>query len=273
MPETSFYDAIHAEPIDLLRAGLLFAREIAYPDLSVEAFVERVDYLAESAGAFISPHQSVLEQAESLSDYLFTLEGFRGNVQEYHDPRNSFLNEVLERRLGIPISLSVIYLALASRLGIPAQGIGLPGHFVIRIDTGENDYFLDPFHGGNRLSLEGCALLVRQSTNYEGPFQPEWLQPISAHAILTRMLNNLRNIYFRDETWEQAQTVIEHLRMIQPDMPELIRDTGWIYHRRGSLRLAVQAYEQYLGRVPNAPDAEIVRSYLQAAAHSLAMIN
>jgi regulator of sirC expression with transglutaminase-like and TPR domain len=114
---------------------------------------------------------------------------------------------------------------------------------------------------------------VRQSTNYEGPFQPEWLQPIKAHAILTRMLNNLRNIYFRDETWEPALAVIEHLRLIQPDMPELIRDTGWIYHRRGSLRLAVQSYEQYLGRVPNAPDAEIVRSYLQAAAHSLAMIN
>jgi regulator of sirC expression with transglutaminase-like and TPR domain len=273
MPAISFYDEIQNDPVDILRAALQFARGIAYPDLNVDTVVRQVDLLAESAISEVSPYQTILERAESLSDYLFIQHGFRGNVEEYDDPRNSYLNEVLERRLGIPISLSVVYLALASRLGIPAQGVGLPGHFIIRIPTEENDFFLDPFHGGNRLSIEDCALLVRQSTNYEGPFQQEWLKPISGHAILTRMLNNLRNAYFRREAWELAEAVIEHLRLLQPDIPDLIRDTAWIYHRRGSLRLAIQAYEKYLARAPNAPDAEIVRTHLQAAVRSLALIN
>ena len=273
MPENSFYEETQAEPVDILRAALQFARGIAYPDLNVGAAVRQVDLLAESASSFFAPQQTVLEKAETLSDYLFTLQGFHGNVEEYNDPRNSYLNEVLERRLGIPISLSVIYLAVAQRLGIPAQGVGLPGHFIVRIDTNEDDYFLDPFHGGNRLSVEDCALLVRQSTNYMGSFQPEWLQPVSAQAMLTRMLNNLRNIYLKDEAWERALAVIEHLRLLHPDMPDLIRDTGWIYHRRGSLRLAAQSYEQYLARVPDAPDAEIVRSHLQAVVRGLALIN
>lgn len=273
MSETGFYEEIQAEPVDILRAALYFAQGIAYPGLDVEAVVRQVDFLAEYASSIVGAQQTVLEQAESLSDYLFTLQGFHGNVEEYDDPRNSYLNEVLERRLGIPISLSVIYLAVAQRLGIPAQGVGLPGHFIIRIDTNEDDYFLDPFHGGNRLSIEDCTLLVRQSTNYSGSFQQEWLQPISALAILTRMLNNLRNIYLKDETWDLALAVIQHLRLIHPDMPDLVRDTGWIYHRKGSLRLAVQSYEQYLARVPNAPDAEIVRSHLQAIVRSLALIN
>lgn len=273
MDEHTFYNEIQSEAINIPLAALLFAREIAYPNLKVNAWLEYLDDLADSARSFILPNQSVIERAEALGDFLFVRERFQGNVHEYSDPRNSYLNQVLERRLGIPISLSVVYLALAERLGIPARGIGLPGHFIVGIPVSEELYFLDPFYGGNRLSIEDCSQLVQLATGYAGPLQREWLQPISPRAILTRMLNNLRNVYFQLEQWELALKVIEHLRALHPDLPDWLRDMGLIYQRQGALRLAIQSYEGYLARAPSASDARAVRLRLQEAVRDLAKLN
>ncbi len=273
MDERTFNDEIQSPEINVPRAALLFAREIAYPDLDVEVWLGYLDDLADAGRAFLQPSQSVIEQAEALGDFLFVHKRFQGNVHEYNDPRNSYLNQVLERRLGIPISLSVVYLALAERLGIPAQGIGLPGHFIVGIPVAEEMYFLDPFHGGTRLSIEDCSELVQQATGYAGPLQRDWLQPISPRAILTRMLNNLRNVYFQQEQWELALKIIEHLQALHPDLPDLLRDLGWIYQRQGALRLAIQSYERYLSRAPTAPDARLVRLRLEEAARDLAKLN
>lgn len=273
MDKRTFYDEIQSKRIDIPRAALLFAREIAYPDLEVNAWLEYLNEMAESARSFILPNQSVIERAEALGDFLFVHERFQGNVHEYSDPRNSYLNQVLERRLGIPISLSVVYLALAERVGVPALGIGLPGHFIVGIPMSEEMYFLDPFYGGNRLSIEDCSQLVLQATGYTGPFQKEWLQPISPRTILTRMLNNLRNVYFQSEQWELALRVIEHLQALQPDLPDWLRDLGLIYQRQGALRRAIQSYEEYLSRAPSAPDARAVRLRLQEAVRDLAKLN
>lgn len=273
MEQLTFSDEIISEPINVPLAALLFAREIAYPDLDVGEAMARIEELVDYAEQLIAPYQTTIEQAETLVDFLFIQERFQGNSQAYTDPRNSYLNEVLERRLGIPISLSVLYIAVAQRLGIPAQGIGLPGHFIVNIPAEKNGYYLDPFYGGSRLSREDCASLVHQSTGYNGPLQPDWLQPVSPRAILTRMLNNLRSIYFQQETWSQALAVVEHLRLLQPDIPDLLRDTGIIHHQQGSLSQAVHNYEQYLTRAPDAPDIQAVRSHLESAVRSLALLN
>lgn len=273
MSQQAFAALINAEPINVPRAALHFAREIAYPKLDVEQALLRIDDLAEAGQSFIPSRQSHIEQAEALVDFLFIRERFRGNSQSYNDPRNSYLNEVLERRVGIPISLSVLYISIAHRLGIPAQGIGLPGHFIVGIPTQREIYYLDPFHGGNRLVEEDCASLVRQTTGYQGRLQPEWLEPVPPRAILTRMLNNLRGIYMQQEDWGHALAVVEHLRVLQPQLPDLLRDLGLIYHRQELLRLAVGYYERYLINAPNAPDAEVVRSHLEAAARNLARLN
>jgi regulator of sirC expression with transglutaminase-like and TPR domain len=273
MDDLTFADEIQSEPINVPRAALRLAKEIAYPDLDVATELERLDELAESARAFLSFYQTTIEQAESLGDFLFVQERFQGNAQDYADPRNSYLNEVLQRRLGIPISLSVIYIALAERLGIPAQGIGLPGHFVVGIPVLEDMYFIDPFHGGNRLAIEDCAQLVQQSTGYTGPLQRDWLQPLPAGAILTRMLNNLRNVYFQREDWVLAQSAVERLRLLQPDMPDLLRDLGLIYQHQGAHRKAIHFYEGYLTKVPIAPDARAVRLQLEEVVKNLAKLN
>lgn len=273
MTISTFQDVIHAEPIDVPRAALCFAREIAYPELDVDAHLTRLDGLANAAWFHILPQHSLAEQAEALADFLFIQERFQGNAGEYSDPRNSYLNQVLERRLGIPISLSVVYIAIAERLGIPAQGIGLPGHFIVGLPTPAGDIYLDPFHGGARLSVEDCAQLVRQVSGYDGPWREDWLRPMPPQAILTRMLNNLRNIYYHSEAWDSALAVIERLRLLQPEIPDLLRDLGMVHHRRGALRQAVQHYELYLARATDAPDAGTVRLHLESAVKSLSQLN
>ena len=273
MSEISFFDAIHRSPIDVPWAALCFAREIAYPELDVQHYRYQIDNLCQSARAQLSPFLSTAEQAEALSDFLFTQQRFRGNSATYQDPRNSYLNEVMERRLGIPISLSVIYIAIAQDVGLPAYGVGLPGHFIVGIPDNGDEIYIDPFHGGVRLFQADCAQLVREATGFSGAFQPEWLKPVSPGVILTRMLNNLRNIYLHQEDWTHALAVVERLRMLQPDLPDLLRELGAIYERQGSLRLAIQYYEQYLAQAPQAADAGNVLAHLRDAARQLSRLN
>jgi regulator of sirC expression with transglutaminase-like and TPR domain len=273
MSEPTFQDVIHRSPIDVPWAALCFGREIAYPDLDVQHYRSRIDQLCQAARAQLSPFVSLAEQAEALSDYLFIQQRFQGNSAYYQDARNSYLNEVLERRLGIPISLSVIYIAIAQELGLPARGVGLPGHFIVGVTDSEDEIYLDPFHGGARLSKADCFQLVHEATGFSGTFQPEWLKPVSSSVILTRMLNNLRNIYLHQEDWRRALLVLERLRMLQPDLPDLLRDLGMIYERKGSLQRAIHYYEQYLSRAPQASDADTVLTHLRGVARNLSRLN
>ncbi len=273
MRDFSFLEAIHRSPIDTPWAALCFAREIAYPELDVQDYRYQIDGLCQAARAQLSPFPSVAEQAESLSDFLFAQQRFRGNSANYQDPRNSYLNEVMERRLGIPISLSVIYIAIAQELGLPAYGVGLPGHFIVGVQENGDDIYLDPFHGGVRLFQADCVQLVREATGFSGAFQAEWLKPVSPGVILTRMLSNLRNIYLHQQDWTRALAVVERLRMLQPDLPDLLRDLGVIYEQLGSLRLAIQYYEQYLAQAPQPADAGTVLARLRDAARQLSRLN
>ena len=273
MSAQTFQQAIQEQPVNVVQAALCFAREIAYPHLDIAEYTARVEELIEEASASIPRKHKLAERAELLADILFFQHRYRGNVSQYEDPDNSYLNRVIDRRLGIPISLSVIYIAAAKGIGIPAEGVGLPGHFIVGIRDGETRIFIDPFNGGTRLSMPDCAQLVQQATGYSGPFQEEWLKPASPQMILTRMLNNLRNIYLNQEDGPHALRVVERLRMLQPQHHELLRDLGMIHQRNGSLRLAVQNYEAYLRQSPGAPDAGEVMALLRAATQQIGRLN
>lgn len=273
MADFTFKDELSQRPVNLPRAALRYAQAIAYPELDVYAYLARLEHLSASAGAFVETGAPPQTRAEMLGDFLFRQLGFQGNPDHYADPRNSYLNEVLDRRLGIPITLCVIFLAVAGRLGIPAYGVGLPGHFIVSVAGPEKNYYYDPYHGGLRLSQEDCAELVVATTNYQGTFQPEWLKPVTEPAILTRMLNNLRVIYIQRENWLRARRVIEHLRLLHPNQAEYLRDLGFIHHQNGSLLKAVRYYEQYLLKEPDAADARSISKALQTAAQQLARRN
>jgi regulator of sirC expression with transglutaminase-like and TPR domain len=267
MQEWSFVDEIRLTPLHLSRAALLMAREIAYPELDIDHYLQQLRELSLITQDVINPQDNIAVQAEVLASFLFKHFGFQGNSQTYTDPRNSFLNDVLDRQVGIPITLSLIFIETAQRLGIPAQGVGMPGHFIVSVQDEGKDYFFDPFHGGGRLSVNDCARLVEKSTGYFGPFQPEWLQPTRPHDILIRILNNLRLVYVHSEGWEQALKTLTLLCHLQPDVPQHLRDLGLIYYRTGRFYRASRYLDGYLQRLPQAEDADILR---QAVGETLA---
>lgn len=259
MVKWMFHDELRLEEINVPRAALQFARTIAYPELNVAEQMAGLHELSELASDHVRVNDPVRLQAEDLSSFLFKVVGFQGNRTEYNDPRNSFLNEVLERRLGIPISLSVIYVDIATRLGLPAFGISLPGHFIVGIRERETDLWLDPYHGGRWLDLTDCAQLIHLSTGYEGPLEANWFAPASARETLTRMLANLRASYVSSSSWSAAAAVIQLIRQAAPDEPEHLRDLGLVYYHQRNLPQAAHYLNAYLQRTPDAADAQMIR--------------
>lgn len=259
MDEWVFQDELGLAEVNVARAALQFARSVAYPDLDIGHYMTALHELSEHAADHVDLAAPVHQQATELSAYLFQESGFRGNTLAYSDPRNSFLNDVLDRRLGIPITLSVIYMDVAARLGIPAFGIGLPGHFIVGIHGRDGDLWLDPFHGGHQVDLSDCAELIRMAAGYEGPLEASWFAPLSSRDILARMLANLRASYVQAAAWPDAVAVIRLLRQTQPGVIEHLRDLGLVYYQQRRLPLAAHYLNAYLQRVPEAEDAQLIR--------------
>ncbi len=265
MMDLSFAEWVKRPFPNLPHAALSMAKELAYPQLQIDHYLHQLDELAERAASRVRPNDSTAVQAELLSEFLFKQERFLGNTAVYDDPRNSFLNDVLERRLGIPITLSLVYLAVAERLQLPAFGVGLPGHFIVGVDVRDDTLYFDPFHGGGRLSAADCARLVELTVGYKGEFQPSWLTAVSPQDILNRMLNNLRLIYTQRHQWPEAIAVVERMRHIQPDNPDHLRELGVIYFQSGAMHQAANFLNAYLEQEPDAADASTIRQGLAQA--------
>ena len=252
--------------INLARAALTIA-SFEYPDLDVQAYLDRMDRLADAA-------QPAMKSADipelGVAQFLFETLGFTGNARDYADPRNSFLNDVIERRLGIPITLSVLFMEIAKRVGVQASGIGLPGHFIVRIRAGANGpnsnngfvLYLDPVHHGSLLSEEDCKERVRNVTHGKLPFDPAFLSPVSNRYILTRMLNNLKNYYATTNDAARGAKVLERLLVLNPHDFIEMRNLGLLYGALGKRTHAVRLLEGYLAAVPNATDTSAIKNYI-----------
>jgi regulator of sirC expression with transglutaminase-like and TPR domain len=260
-----------ADARSLTEAVLCIAAD-ACVDLEVEASLVRLDALGRRAAERVTPEQDVDAAASAVARLLFDEEGFRGNADDYYDPRNSFLNDVLERRLGIPISLSVVYLAVAGHAGLEARGVGLPGHFIVRAERGGRRRLVDPFHGGRLLDPEDCAALVAR-LRPGVPFDPRWLEPVTTREILVRMLTNLKAIYAGRGDWPRARDAVERILLLAPDSLGEIRDRGTLHAKLGQAAAAARDWETYLRRAPDAPDAADVRERLRALRQALAALN
>lgn len=254
-----FRDELELGEINVPRAALQLARAIAYPDLDVAGYMASIHEMSEDAAEWLDLSADISTQANELGEFLFNHMGFRGDREDYNDPRNSFLNDVIDRRLGIPITLSILYVDIALRLGIPAYGIGLPGHFIVGIRDHDADMWLDPYHGGRQLDLADCVDLIRIATGYEGPLEASWFAPASARGLLARMLGNLRAGYVESRTWAKATAVIQLLRQVQPTEAEHLRDLGLVHYHQHHLPQAAHYLNLYLQRRPDAPDAQVIR--------------
>ncbi|MBI4608335.1 MAG: tetratricopeptide repeat protein [Candidatus Rokubacteria bacterium] len=257
--------------IDLARSALLIAR-LEYPSLDVERYLHRLDRLADEARAR-GPEPDRLRRLHRLREFLFEEVGFKGNSEGYFDPRNSFLNDVLERKLGIPITLSLVLMEVGRRLGLDIRGIGLPGHVVVGSEINGCQVLLDPFHGGAVLTAQTAQELVSRVLGRPVTLREEHFSPVTKRQFLTRMLNNLKAIYWRSESWAKALVVMERLLILSPDAPAEIRDRGTALVHLGEVMRGITDWERYLGQHPEAPDAETVRTHLRQIRGALATLN
>ena len=246
--------------VDLARAALLFAL-VEYPDLDIDHELSLLDSLAAGAALRLGDNRETIFAINTLSEYLFDEVGLQGNTDEYSDPRNSYLNQVLKRQLGIPITLSLVYLEVGKRLGIPLVGIGMPGHFLLR-HRDETELFVDPFNRGILLSEEECAQRLTEITQSRMDWDPNYLAPISNREYVARMLRNLKAIYLQQRNFSQALSIMDRLVQIQPDASAELRDRGLVKHRLGMKPEAAKDIAKYLETAPLDHDSEELRRLL-----------
>jgi regulator of sirC expression with transglutaminase-like and TPR domain len=249
--------------IDLAEAALLIAKE-EYPHLEVTRYLSRLDAMAAEImhreGNTPDAHRLIT----SLGDYLFRGQGFRGNTSDYYDPRNSFLNDVLDRRLGIPITLSAVYMEVGRRLGVRLQGVGMPGHFLVKYVGPGEEIVIDPFDGGTIVSPQDCQRILHRISGGKLTFEPRFLSTVGTRQILARMLTNLKMIYFNSQAYAKALGVVDRLLILDPRAASEIRDRGLLYCQLNRYREAMADLERYLKLAPDSEDTEVIRDHLRA---------
>jgi regulator of sirC expression with transglutaminase-like and TPR domain len=244
-----------------------------YPDLDVRGYLVRLDEMGCALRQRLDDEPRPERAVMALNRYLFREQGFRGNTKEYYDPRNSSLNEVIDRRTGIPITLSTVYMEVARRAGLDVEGVGLPGHFVVRIRTPGHPLLVDPFHAGTMLTEKDCQDRLDRIFGGKVKMEPKMLQPCRHRDMLERMLRNLKAVYIRDQDVQRALRVVDLLVRIQPGNAEDLRDRGVLYAALDCYGLAARDLESYLALAPKAPDAKELEGRVAQLRHKAARLN
>jgi regulator of sirC expression with transglutaminase-like and TPR domain len=260
-PRARFAAAVQADDtaIDLAEVALLIAAE-AYPELDLGRYRATLDALGDGARAHVGAADSDPGRVRALIHYLAREQRFVGNQDDYYDRRNSFLNEVLDRRTGIPITLAVVYIEVGRRAGLAVDGIGFPGHFLTKL-RGEAEIVFDPFFG-QVLSEEQCARRLQAVMGQETSFDRSYLRSATTREILVRMLRNLKQIYLQAREYEPALACSERILLVQPELPQELRDRGLLYQQLECFSAAQADLERFLALAPNDDSAEVVREKL-----------
>ena len=259
----SFYREINQpdEQIDIAKASLYYAKA-EYPDLDVQKYLHFLDAIATEVQTQLSGETYPLKVIQAINFELFDGLGFQGNSQDYYSPKNSFLNQVIERRVGIPITLSVIYLAVAQRIDFPMVGVGMPRHFLIRPNFEDVGIFVDAFNRGEILFKQDCQ--KKLSAMYQQPvtLDPDWLAPVGNKQILARMLNNLKLIYLHSRQINKALATMSGIIRLLPDNIAEIRDRGLLYYQIDRWQEAAVDLEYFIKIAPDTEDTATVQLLL-----------
>lgn len=264
---------IDDEKIDLVRAALTIART-DYPDLDVESYVARVDELAHRVEACVTDLDDAAQTIAALNHVLFQEAGLRGNREDYFDPRNSFLNDVLDRGLGIPITLALVYMEVGRRLGFPLFGVGMPGHFLLKhYDIDGRETLIDCFNGGDTLTPQDCQRRLDEIYSGQMTLRPEFLFAVSRRQILTRILNNLKAGYLSARNFKKALPIVDLVLVIYPRSPEDVKQRALLRYSLGQNKGTVEDLEEYLKMSPDASDADEIRQTSLSIRRTLALMN
>ncbi len=258
-----FYQEINQPDgaIDLAKAALYMALE-EYPNFEPQEYLDALDSIADEVRSRLPTQNYPLRIIQTINGYLYEDCQFSGNDADYYDPRNSFLNQVIDRRTGIPISLSLVYLEVAKRIDFPMVGIGMPGHFLIRPDFEDAGIFVDAFNRGEILFPEDCQGRLSQIYGQPMDLQPTFLAPVSRRQFLGRMLGNLKAIYLQQRDAVRVLGAIERILLLFPDALGERRDRGILYYQLGRFSEARSDLAIYVTNAPNAPDAATIRQLL-----------
>jgi regulator of sirC expression with transglutaminase-like and TPR domain len=258
------------EQISVAEAALLIA-SMEYPALQSTPYLQRLDEMASRISARSSQSTDPFHVIEEMNRCLFREEGFSGNSEDYYDPRNSFLNEVLDRKTGIPIMLSTVYLEVASRLRFPLVGVGMPGHFLVK-----HPYFeilIDPFSQGSILSQDDCELRMKQVLGDSVPFHSSYLEGVSKLHTVTRMLNNLRNVFLDLRQFPKAYQITELLLALHPDSVNDLRQKAAFLIQLRQFSEAAATLDRYLELAPEAEDTADLKQTAVNLRKTLAQMN
>lgn len=266
---------IFAQPepeIDLGRAALALAR-LEHPDLDEELYVNRLRDIAEPLRAKLRAGLDSKAIVDTVSRYLFEELGFCGNAGDYYDTRNSFLNEVIDRRTGIPITLAIVYLEVARHLELPYFGVGLPGHFLVKYDDGRKRLYVDPFSGGRTLRRNECQKWLREILGRRVVLREHDFASVDKAYIIRRMLNNLRDIYLNSRRYRKGLEILEMILVLNPGSSDEIKQRAWLRYELGLYKQARADLETYLSMGPAAEDVEDVKKWITMLQRTQARMN
>ncbi len=255
---------------DIAEIALHLARE-EYPQLDVAAYLDQLRDLARDAKSHLSGDRA--EQTRGLCRYLFHQVGYHGNAKDYYDPRNSYLSDAMDRLTGIPITLSLITIAVGRRVGLPLAGVGLPGHFIVQCQDADPPIFIDPFHGGRQVTIDQCQAMVARVTGINVPISAADLWPVPPALFVQRMLNNLRGIYLKGDDPRRAARILSRLHQLNPSDAQVRRDLGICLVQTHRVGPAIDHLASYVNAAPEAADADKVNRMLQAAKRELGKWN
>lgn len=260
------------EKINLARAALLFSACLTGA-VKPEVYLARLDRLAAAAAGPVRAAVTAETRLAALNHYLFEELGFLGNAGDYYNPRNSFLDQVLTLKTGIPISLSVLYMEVGWRLRLPLWGIGMPGHFIVGYGPVDRPLYIDVFNRGRLLSEDDCMETARVLPSNRLAFRDRFLQPVSKKMILQRMLLNLKYIYLRQESWAEAYQVVDMLLLVRPGQTNELRDRGLLAQRLNRLQAAIFDLQRYLFLAPDSPETAELKQQVEVMEAQLARLN
>jgi regulator of sirC expression with transglutaminase-like and TPR domain len=257
--------------IPLAEAALILACE-EYPQLEISPYLDMLDNMAEMAAQKLLPADSPVETIRKINTVLFEIFEFRGATDDYYDPRNSFFNDVLDRRIGIPITLSTVYMEVSRRLNFPIVGVGMPGHFIVKY-SGLEEFFLDPFNRGEILTRDDCRNRIQERYGDSVEFSDRMLGRVTHRQILSRMLNNLKEIYLKAHAFDKGLAIVDMMLMVDPEEIPQFRDRGLLRLQLRQFAGAAHDLEHYVRHSPAADDREEIESHLKELRRIRATMN
>lgn len=255
--------------IDLARSALWIAAEND-PALDIEATLTQLEAWARTLEARIDPAWNSLQRLARLRTFMYEELGFKGDVQDYYSPANSLLHSVMERRLGIPLTLAIVFMEIGWRIGVPFEGVGFPGHFLVRLTGEPADLLLDPYDHGTSVHEDDCRRMIERTTGGTVPFDPNMIRSLGKRDMIARLLFNLKVACLKAGDDAGALSAVERLLLLDPDDAPGIRDRGLLLYRLDRYAEARASLDAYLRVRPDALDREVVERHLAALSLMLA---